>query len=151
MQRTSRTGRWTDGFTLLEMLVVLAISALVATGAGLAWPGLSARLELDRTERTIVGMLAEARRSALLAHGPVEVEFDRTGPRFEVSDGRSVPIPPEVGVTVTGVAALGRTGRPRIVFLGDGSSSGAIVTLRGGEASRVVVVSWLTGRIRHGT
>jgi len=144
-----RTGRWTDGFTLLETLVVLAVSALAATGLGLALPELLSRVELDRTESAVVALLADVRRAALIAHRPVEVVFDGTRRTLEADGVRAVPIPSDVGLVIEGAAWRTDGSRPRIVFMGDGSSSGAVITLVGRGPRRVISVSWLTGRIRH--
>lgn len=73
---TGRTERARHGFTLLELLVVLAIMALIA---GVAWAGiLGARhaAGLTGASQLIAGFVRQARSTALSSGAPVQVLID---------------------------------------------------------------------------
>jgi general secretion pathway protein H len=106
------------GFTLVELLVVMAIMAGVAALAGATW-----RLAADRAgARLVLGELRAARWQAIAARGEVAwVPHDLPG-----------------GVTVAAKPAPVR-------FFADGGSSGAEITIVAGPRRRVIDVDWLTG------
>lgn len=87
MTPTSATGR-TDarrGFTLVEMLAVVAIAAMAAGAVILTLPDTrpSAGLEAER----LAARLVRAREEAVLTNRPVAVEIDAGGYAFSRFDG----------------------------------------------------------------
>jgi prepilin-type N-terminal cleavage/methylation domain-containing protein len=110
------------GFTLIEMLVVLALIALVAA---LALPRLGSPPRLTGQEqlRSAIAILAEGRQAA-------------------VASGRAQALDPAVlGPNARYAAAIGPS--DRILFYADGSSSGGTLTLAPG---RSVSLSLTDGR-----
>lgn len=136
------------GFTLLEMLIAVAILSFATVGVGLAFPQLQQRLELRQAASRLDAMLQRARQEALSERRASEVRFDAAERLLELpSQKRSYRVPPSVSFAVIGAAGVLKAGDPRIVFLGDGSSTGGIVELRAGEMKVVRKIGWLTGRI----
>ena len=113
------------GFTLIEMLVVLALIALVAA---LALPRLGSPPSLTSQEqlRSALVILADARRAA-------------------IASGRAQALDPAgLGPKARYAAAIGSSAR--IIFYPDGSSSGGTLTLAPGRSIRL---SLADGRAAH--
>lgn len=104
------------GFTLIEMLVVLAILGLIG---GLAFPRLQQAVrtqEFRAAGSTVAAMLREARARAVRSGRPVRFAAspDGSGYSSDGGAGATFPSPIELSVAPAGT----------IVFYGDGSSSG---------------------------
>lgn len=139
------------GFTLVELLVVLAIVVVVlATAPPLvanAFPG----VELKSTARQLAAGLRTARERALVVQADAVFEIDVEEHWFGVSGGgdRRTAIPERLGVKlVTADQELASQTRGGIRFFPDGSSTGGRVTVSYGERGYDIGVDWLTGRIR---
>jgi Tfp pilus assembly protein FimT len=63
--KAERTRRKTAGFTILETLMVIAVSALVITIVGLSFRGINSSQALDKSARNVVSVLDEARTKTL--------------------------------------------------------------------------------------
>jgi len=147
---TSSTGRRAAaaGFTLLELLVVLAILGLVLTlatpGLGRALPGMELRAEA----RTIASALREARALAVGRNDETTLIIDLSGPTLRLGDRPPIRLSPRLGISLL-TASSESTGRGSggISFFPDGTSTGGRVALVLGESRRDVVVDWLTGTV----
>jgi general secretion pathway protein H len=129
------------GFTLVELLVVLAILTLVATLFPLALNRALPERRLEAQTQALVTEVEFAKMSSAMSGTAVELFVDATG-----HSSRTSPSPAE---TATGSRITDRHGRPRasLVLYPDGSASGGRVELSEGANRRVVVVSELTGRV----
>lgn len=110
------------GFTLIEMLVVLAISALVA---GLVFPSverMAGRAGLLSARSLVAAELSLARADALRFDQPARVSIARDGKSLAHGDGVAVPMP--VDIRIEGVPST-------IGFYPDGSASGGRILLSG--------------------
>jgi prepilin-type N-terminal cleavage/methylation domain-containing protein len=159
-----------SGFTLLEVLVALAIVVMAWAGVAAALPRLVGASSAERVAEDVEALLRRARSTALAGSHPVVVRITEDGRTLAVPalDER-VELPSSVIVQLDGVAGWGGSaaratalGQPpgqgsgaAIVFLPDGSSSGGRVILADAEAAsdsrgpRSVHVSWLTGRVER--
>ena len=114
------------GFTLIEMLVILAIAGLIAS---LAFPAVErgfTRQAFEGAAAQLDGALRSARADALRTGRPVVVVLPKDLP---------------AGITIAAPE------RP-LIFYADGSSSGAALALNAGERRRVLMVSADTGLVR---
>lgn len=137
-----------SGFTLLEVLVAVAILSLATLGVGLAFPQLQQRAELRQATNRLDAMLARAREEALSERRSSEVRFLAGERQLQMPSKNMVyRMPKSVSFAVVGAAGGLNPDEPRIVFLGDGSSTGGVVELRSGELKVVRRIGWLTGRI----
>lgn len=123
------------GFTLFELMVVLAILGLVLSLFGAQPSARSARLELHGAARTLVQSLQLARAGAIAGNHSVAVTISPAGYRRDGQAPQSFP--PGIKATETGI----------IRFAPDGSASGGELTLRGEVGAVQVSVAWLTGRV----
>jgi general secretion pathway protein H len=134
-----------SGFTLFEMLIVLAIMAL-ASALTFAWVK-SAPERIDAVSSEVILSLSETRMDALSQGKAMSLVFD-TAKRHFVRSGRNsdVELSPDISVRLL-TAKISDTKRPEIRFFSDGSSSGGEIVLSDGREQRHINISWLTGRI----
>jgi general secretion pathway protein H len=123
------------GFTLIEVIVVLAILAAVIGLVVTRGPLRSQRLDLDAAARQVAGSLRLARSQAIVTNRTV---FWTVGPAGFGAEGNS---PQRVNAIVT------LRDSNTIGFAGDGSSSGGHVFLESGSRRVGIDVDWLTGRL----
>lgn len=132
------------GFTLLELLVVIA---LMATAFGLVSFSVGQGLQAARERqvmREMVGALRQARLQAVLSGAPAVLSLDLQRRTFQVPGQRPGQWPADMGVQLTSASELGA----RVAFYPDGSSSGGnLLLMRDGRQWRIDV-GWLTGSVR---
>jgi general secretion pathway protein H len=137
------------GFTLIEMLVVLAILALIMALVPAYLTGGTERIELKGAARAVAAALRETREEALARNRPLEFVIDLDRSRFRgVGAQVDHPMPASIGVTLVTTSEERRSaGRGAIRFFPDGSSTGGGVILARGTGRYDVLVDWLTGRV----
>ena len=149
-----RRCRATEGFTLVELMVVLAILALAATAVVLTIPGeeRGVRSEADR----LAARLAGARDVAVIEGRSVAVNFAPSGYGFERRiAGEWQPLPGRAFVRRDWPAdvrfsASNGQGAARIIFDRVGTSpTPQAIMLSGGDAREMVRVS-ATGEVSRG-
>jgi general secretion pathway protein H len=142
--------RWERGFTLVEMLVVVAIIALVAS---VALPTLGRPSEKTRLRAVADGAIAAlqlTREAAIVRHIETVLTVD-----VEKHTLQSVVVPlrqfaPEIVAKLQFAAPeqVGQSGA-RFRFFPDGSSTGGTLTLALHDQREVICVLWLTGEARQ--
>lgn len=135
------------GFTLLELLVVLALLALGLATIGNVMRPLEAGETVANATRAAVGALRSARILAIGSGRAAAVVFDTDRPALIVSaSGNRAAL---TGVTLSARVALEASvdGRPAILFFPDGTSTGGTLSIADGEAASKIEVHWLTGTI----
>ncbi|WP_334503297.1 GspH/FimT family pseudopilin [Bradyrhizobium sp. AZCC 1678] len=137
------------GFTLIEMLVVLAILAL---GSVLALPALRPPpddLRLEAAARTVTSALRLSRTRAIAVNADVVLTIDAGRRLLESSAVSAIHIDPEISIEMI-LAAPERRARSigAIRFFADGTSSGGDIVLALGARRARILVNWLTGQAR---
>jgi general secretion pathway protein H len=147
-----------SGFTLLELLVVLAIAGLlmsiVPSMISGAVPGVKLRME----SRELAVVLRQSRNRAIARGDTIDVIIDLDSPGYIVENREPHELPAGINVNARKTLAL-ESGTPRssngqiplgkfrLRFYADGSSSGAVITLRRKTLAYTVTVDWLFGSV----
>ena len=137
------------GFTLLEILVVLAIGVLLVALVPPLLSGLSGATELRGAARQLAAGLRNARNDAITRQREAVLTLDLAQHRFGVTgDSPAIQLPDGLALKLyTAQAELldGATGNIR--FFPDGSSTGGHIIVSGPKLAYQVNVDWLTGAI----
>jgi general secretion pathway protein H len=139
--------RRTRAFTLVELLVVLA---LLAVSLAVIVPNISGSLATAQAKsatRAVLSALRLARTRAIARQEETTVEFDLDARSYRIApDGRIRHLPDHLELAL--VAAQSEQSGDRragITFFPDGSSTGGRVSLTTDARDYVVDVDWLTG------
>lgn len=146
----------TAGFTLSEMLVVLAILAITAALAMPFTRQSVATQDFNGFSRSLAGLLREARLQAISQNRDTVVTFDfkqRLASLVDERKGnarRRLEIPKTM--TVAAVTARGDVSDEGATyrFFADGGATGGQIRLTSGNLTRSIEINWLTGNISVG-
>ena len=143
MQRTVR------GVSLLEMLLVIALLAVISVVAAGAMSGGFAGMQLRSEAKRITAQLRYTRTQAIATGRPQRFTIDPQARTLSAPNGRHGEIPRKLGITFTGAREVQpRRGEGAIVFFQDGASTGGRVQLSVKQAAMNIDVTWLTGEVR---
>ncbi|BBD40256.1 type II secretion system protein GspH [Aminobacter sp. Y103A] len=135
-----------EGFTLVELLVALAIVALVAA---LAFPSIQASSRSQNAEtisREIVSRLRVSRTMAIARASPQSIVIAPGARQIRFPDSSLLSIPQEVELTiVTGQETVRAESEAVLAFLPNGSATGADLFLKDAASEVKIEVNWLTG------
>src|SRR5262245_57594681 len=137
-----------SGFTLIEVIVTLAILGLVLVLVAGYKPPWSSGLGLKGTAAELASGLRLARSEAIASNRPVSFDLDMTRHRYRVGAGAERRLPAGLSIellTIVGESRDATAGAIR--FNPDGSSTGGRVALADGKRRMAVGVDWLTGRV----
>lgn len=145
------------GFTLLELLVVLAIAGLLIAAVPPMVAAVIPGTELKTAARTLKIELRSARAEAIGSGHTVDVMFSTGDAAGYAIAGRSPQSLPQgislrfesasVSNTSSALPApAGQAARP-LRFYPDGSSNGAVVSLRRGDNGYDLAIGWLLGDV----
>jgi general secretion pathway protein H len=141
--------RGRNGFTLLELLVVLAIMAMLLLIAIPPILSVLPQMEAKSGAREVAAALREARSRAILSNTEVIFSLDVNGHYFMISgDKQTHALPQDVNLSLyTAQQELVATTLGSIRFFPDGSSTGGRVGLSSARSSYNVTVNWVTGHV----
>ena len=148
-RRVIRKSGEQDGYTLLELLVVLAIVSIIAALVTGYTPSRRSSRDLKLETYRLEMDLRAARSQAIYTGQPVTFAVDirssawrfATQPEHKVAEGISLTV-------YTGRKLLSGSSTGSIAFFPNGQSSGGKVTLQSAGDKREVNIDWLTGRIK---
>lgn len=138
MPVTSATGN--RGFTLLELLVVLAIMVLLAGAWPFAAPRLFPTQQLRNESQKLIAALRSARMTARLTGTPQTIELLQGGNGYQASSELH-QLPTGVIARVHNDAVL-----QSMMFFPDGSSTGGVIDLQLSNRTVSIEVGKITGR-----
>lgn len=141
------TRRRQQGFTLIEMLVVLVVLGLVLSVVAPRFASGNPALAVRSAGLDLVAGLQLARNLAVSENRAVAIKLDRKASAFEV-EGRRRGLPPGVALTRPDLREDERDAAIEVRFFPDGSSSGARIGVVRGAHRLVIDVDWLTGTIQ---
>ncbi len=143
-----RAGRALAGFTLIEIIIVLALAGLLLALVPPRLSGVMGTAEARSAARELASALRYARSRAVTAHAEVLLTVDTERHRYRLSGSRWRDLPEDLKLSLT-TARSERRSRSvgSIRFYPDGTGTGGQITLATRLRRYVVDVSWLTGRI----
>ncbi len=141
--------RLVHGFTLLEILIVLALMAMVAGFVIPSFGGPVSTTELRASARQLAAGLRLARSEAVSERRETFLVLDVGGKRFKVDrDPQEHALPSRVELKLfTAQNDLVSDSVGSIRFFPDGGSNGGRITVASGERKFDVDIDWLTGRV----
>lgn len=144
--RTSPIRRSDSGFTLLEVLIALAIIASIAGASTLIFSKRISSLQAEREVRTIVDSLQKARLAAMTSGTETRVEFDLDQRQLVYLPKQLVTaMHSNMSVEITVDRGLAARRRAAVRFFPDGSSTGADIQVNFRDYEFEIGVDWLTG------
>jgi general secretion pathway protein H len=137
------------GFTLLEILVVMAIMGLVYALVPALISTSGSTTELRAAARQLAAGLRKARNQAVISRKEASLTVDVDQHRFQVTgDTRSYALPKAAGLSVYTAQSEVVEGKvASIRFYPDGSSTGGAISIANGATKFRVDVDWLTGGV----
>lgn len=137
-----------EGFTLMELVVVMAIFALV-TVAALPFATRSAgQRQFIAFTQTFAAGLRETQMEAVAKNRETVFGIDMARRVFVVANGRrETPIPANVGVSVRTASGEVTDRIAGFRFFPDGGATGGRIVLSHDGEVRTVAINWLTGHI----
>ena len=126
------------GFTLLEALVVVTITAMVGA---LMFPRVDRSLRLLALRETVAGLAADlrtARGQAIRGDGTVDFAVAPNGRSYAWTGARPRAVPAGVSLAASGPAR----------FYADGSAASASLTIAAGDRAASIVIDPVTGALR---
>jgi general secretion pathway protein H len=138
------------GFTLLEVVVVLAVLALGLGLLAARGPPRSAALEIRAAAGELAQALRLARARAIARNAPAALTLDVARRSWRVNGSPERVLPPAFALSVraAGTETLGDRDRlGAIRFAPDGSSTGGWIEISDGQRRVQIGVDWLSGRV----
>lgn len=137
------------GVTLLELLIVIALMAIVAGFVIPRFGGPISTSELRASARQLAAGLRLARSEAVSERRETFLVLDVAGKRFKVDrEPREHPLPSRIELKLfTAQNDLVSADVGSIRFFPDGGSNGGRITVASGPRKFDVDVDWLTGRV----
>lgn len=136
------------GFSLVEMLVVLAILALAAGVGVTSIRSIVPSQRLNAAAEALAGEIALLRTEAQRTGRVTSLVFDGETNRFVSSRARAPALAMAGWHIMIETGSASRVHPGELRFLPDGGCTGARITLSGSGGTRILTVSRATGNVR---
>jgi len=145
-QFSMRAGMRANGFTLVELMVVMVIAALVLTLVGTSISRSISGAEMRTAARKLAASLRYTRTHAILVKSEQVFLIDTENHSYTAPGRETVVLPEGMNVQLTTARSeLTSENVGGIRFYPDGGSTGGHVLLEANERIYRVNVAWLTG------
>ncbi|MDI1254244.1 GspH/FimT family pseudopilin [Thermomonas sp.] len=143
-----------SGFSLLEMILVMALIAAASLLAVAAFGGGMQGMKLRAGAKNVAAQMRFARAVAISSGQPQDVIIDPAGRHWQGAKGRSGDLPNVGEVVFTGARATQfapgeqNDAKGTVRFFPDGAATGGRVRLLANGGGWDVDVAWLTGEVK---
>lgn len=150
MKRLERQPVRQAGFTLLELLVVLAIAGLTLTVVPPLFSNAMPTLTMRGEARDIALVLSYTRGQAITRNLTQEVRLLPDQGLYIVGEkSRRHFLPNDIKLSVeNGILLDELSGEQAVRFFPDGSASGGVISLSNAQRRYELEINWLTGRVQ---
>ncbi len=135
------------GFSLLELMVALAIMALATTVAGVAFSRSSVGFRFDAAAQELALDLREAQARALRSGRDVALAIDVDKRTYRLQADPAVQLPEQADLRVVSAGEAMAGSIPAIIFSPEGGSTGGAITMTLDDRSAIITIDWLTGAV----
>jgi general secretion pathway protein H len=138
------------GFSILEMLIVLAIVSMVAAVARPLFHGVPDAVKFRASVRDAINAFKSARVAAITRNTEAVMTIDLESRSLSSPSVANAIIPADIEIHLK-VAAIEQQGASRggVRFYSDGSSTGGELILTMRQRTSSICVNWLTGIARE--
>ena len=135
-----------NGFSLLELLVVLSIFAVLSViGTAMVLP--TQKHKIDQFAGTVGSFLYDARLNAVRHGFPISVSIDDQAIFSDLAPS-PIRIPDEVSLSSSFAREATPNNAVAVIWLyPDGSSTGGTIQIRSGKDIATITIDWFTGWI----
>lgn len=136
------------GFTLIEIVVVIALIGIVATVAALSFSRSLSGARIEAASRDLVAALRYTRGQAIVKGQQKVLELDLESNTYQAPGKGTTELPKDMELRLT-TAQQELTGDKKggIRFFPDGSSTGGNIAVVLGQREWKINIGWLTGEI----
>lgn len=151
LRRLPRPVRAVAGLSLLEMLLVVALIAIIGVVVATSMQGGIDGLRLRNAGKEVASQLRYTRTQAIATGQRQRFLIDPQARTWEAANGRRGTLPATLDVRFRGAReAAVAPGQGAIAFFPDGASSGGSIDLQVRDAVWHIDVGWITGEVRSG-
>jgi len=138
-----------NGFTLLEILLVLTISSVLLVFIAPDMYRTISGMTLPKATQELATALRRSSSQAVNASTPASLLLNVKERSYQLSGSEKVyQLPKDLDVTIlTGAGLVRGASSGAIFFYPDGSSSGGRISLQQGEREQQIHINWLTGEV----
>ncbi|MGI9409906.1 MAG: GspH/FimT family protein [Hyphomicrobiaceae bacterium] len=137
------------GYTLLEMLIVVAVLAVVMSSVRLLPQSRAGSVDVAAATQLIASSLRQARNTSIRRRAIQHVYFDVNRRTVWTDSGRNrLALDRRIRMAISSARSQMRSDSvAQVRFYPNGSSSGGKVVLEGRSGAREIRINWHTGRI----
>ncbi len=147
--RKDAIGERQAGFSLLEIIIALAIMALGVALVSTAFMRSNEGLRFDESVRALALDFKNAQTQAMRSGRDVAVVIDVDSRTYSLGGAAEQALPSSAKLRVTSAGeVLAGEGKPAFVFSPDGGSTGGSVELSITDRAATIEIDWLTGNVR---
>ena len=136
------------GFTLLELIVVLAIVALGYSAVAVNFSSGNDAMALKAAARDLTSGLRYVRSQAMLSHETATLDFNLSNNSYSLTGQDKIyTLPENIDVTINTAKDELHDGVAQLRFFPDGSSIGGRIRLEKKSHVQEININWLTGHV----